>query len=213
MSDEEKALEEEIMADARRRAERIRRRAEREADDLRQRAREQAEQQRERIQRQARQRAEEQQQRLRARIQQDLAALRRNARHRILEDLRERAREKLAQLPRQDGYREVLTRLALGALERMDGDTFELVLRDEDRKGIGSELLDRIGAAARDELDRDVKVRLSDEPLSAAGGLALRGADGRQVADQTFEARLDRLWGQMRGELMEMLPDLREISQ
>ncbi len=210
---EEEALEEEIMADARRRAERIRRRAEREADDIRQQAREQAEQQRERIQRQARQRAEEQQQRLRARIQQDLAALRRNARHQILEDLRERAREKLAQLPRQDGYEEVLTRLALSALERMDGDAFELAPREQDRSGIGAKLTERIAAVARDELDREVEIRISDEPLSATGGLALRGADGRQVADQTFEARLDRLWGQMRGELMEMLPDLREISQ
>lgn len=213
MSDEEKALEEEIMADARRRAERIERRAERDAEGIREDAEERAEQERERLRREARRQAEEREQRIRARTQQDVAALHREARHEILEQLRDRAKEELAALTEDESYRDVLTRLALKAIERMEGDSFELALRDRDREEIGQELTERIADTAEDELDRNVQISLSGKDLTATGGLVLRDLDGRRVADQTFEGRMDRLWKQIREELAEMLPDLGEMSR
>ncbi len=213
MSDEEKALEEEILADARRRAERIERRAERDAEGIREDAEERAEQERERLRQEARRQAEEREQRIRARTQQDVAALHREARHEILEQLRDRAKEELAALTEDESYRDVLTRLALKAIECMEGDSFELALRDRDREEIGQELTERIADTAEEELDRNVQISLSGKDLTATGGLVLRDLDGRQVADQTFEGRMDRLWKQIREELAEMLPDPGEMSR
>ncbi|MHC5034930.1 MAG: hypothetical protein ACYTFZ_07820 [Planctomycetota bacterium] len=41
----------------------------------------------------------------------------------------------------------------------------------------------------------------------------VEGADGHEVADQTFEARLDRLWNGLRDQMATMLPNALEGTE
>ncbi|MFO8007899.1 MAG: V-type ATP synthase subunit E family protein [Candidatus Brocadiia bacterium] len=206
MSDEERALEQEIMADARRRAERIKGRADRDADQIRDRADAEAERRRERIMRQARARAEKESHRAEARIELARESVRLRALQDILTELEDRARTELARLPQSDHYGDVLRQLALAAIEAMTGDRFTLALRDEDRQKWGDELAEELPRVARERLDREVEVDFAEENPDGRGGLTVRSADGRQVADQRFDARLERMWDELRQELMGRLP-------
>jgi V/A-type H+-transporting ATPase subunit E len=206
MSDEERALEQEIMADARRRAERIKGRADRDADQIRDRAQAAADRRRERIMRQARARAEKEGHRAEARIELARESVRLRALQEILTELEDRARTELGKLPESDHYGDVLRQLALAAIEAMTGDRFTLALRDEDRQRWGDELAEELPRLARERLDREVEVDLAEENPDGRGGLIVRSADGRQVADQRFDARLERMWDELRQELMGRLP-------
>ncbi len=205
MSDEEQTLEEEIRSDAERRADRIRRKARRQAESIIEEAREKAEEQRERIRERAKKKAEAKKRRLRARLQQEAQNLRRETYQQMLEELRGRALEELERLPEKERYPQVLLNLALAALDQMQGERFELVLKESDRDR-SPDLPERISKAASERFHREVEVTLSEETLDALGGVVLRSADGHQVADQTFRARLDRLWDQMREKLAEIIP-------
>ncbi len=206
MSDEEHALEQEITADARRRAERIKGRAEREADQIRDRAQAEAERRTERILQQARARAEKEAHRAEARIELTRESVRLRALQDILTELEDRARQELGELPNRDDYGAVLRELALAAIEAMTGDSFKLALGEANRERWGDGLAEELVDLARERLGRDVEVTLSEENADSRGGLIVRSADGRQVADQRFDARLERMWDELRQELMARLP-------
>jgi vacuolar-type H+-ATPase subunit E/Vma4 len=199
--EQEQALAQEIIADAQRRAERIRLRAEREGHKLVEDARKAAQAERERVLQEARARVERQRQVVTARIGQELESLRRHALYQSVERLRAEAEGELARLADSDGHAQALKDLALLAIEAMQGDSFQLILRPQDRDRWGQELLDAIPSAARERLGRQVRVEIAPDALPDGGGLVVRAADGRQMADQTFKSRMRRLWGQMCGEL------------
>ncbi len=201
------------MADAERRAQRRRAQAEREAGGILREARRQAEERRQRALGRAQVRAQREETRLRARTEQDVEAVRREAAQRILEQVQERARGELRRLADGPEHRGILVALALQGIEGMDGEEFELVLRPADREKWGQRLLWEVPAEAKRELDREVRVELAADEARGSGGLLVRSAGGRQVADQTFEARMERLWEQMRYELARTLPILGEASQ
>jgi len=198
MREQEEPIAGEIMADAQRRADRTRQRAEREASRILEQARREAAREREGILQEARARLEHQKQVLRARMELELQAMRQRRRGEAVERVRQLARQKLAELADSDEHRRALVELALLAIARMSGDEFTLILRQEDRDRWGRELPGELAAAARERLGRQVSIQISDETVHALGGLIVSGAGGRQVADQTFDARLERLWDELR---------------
>ncbi len=208
MSHQEEALTQEIIADARRRADRIKQRAERDARKVMDEARKAAQAEREGLLQVAARRAEHERQVSRGRLEQDLARLRLQVRQDLVQRVRAEAERRLAELAAGADHREVLVKLALLAVEAMSGERFELVLCPRDRQRWGEELAAEVRDAVQGRLGRDARVELSEETLSSAGGLVVRGADGHEVADQSFEARLDRLWERICIEVAAMLPDL-----
>ena len=114
---------------------------------------------------------------------------------------------KLVETTRLPEYPEMLGRLALAALGAMNGERVELLMRAEDVDRHGAEVVRAVGGNASRELGRPVEIALSRETIDGAGGLIVRSADGRQVCDQTFEARMERLWSQLREDVArEVLP-------
>jgi vacuolar-type H+-ATPase subunit E/Vma4 len=198
MSGKEEALTREITVDARRRAERAMQRAEREAGKIIADAEKRAHIERDAALQDARQEAKRRERVAAARIAQDLAALRRESRSDAVESARRLAGEKLAALAASDKYRDVLVGLSLRAIEAMPDPEFRLALRPKDRALFGADLPQQVAAAARSQLGRDVRVELAEETLSACGGLMISSGNGRCVADQTFEARLERMWDELR---------------
>ena len=198
---QEQTLAQEITADAQRRADRATQRAEREKRKILDDAARAVAADREATLADAKERAEREQRLLDARIEQAVQNLRRTALQSILDRVRRDAEAKLAELAASEDGCQALLRLAILAIRDMTGRRFELLLAARDRERWGTDLTAKLARAAHDELERDVEITLGRQSVETAGGLVVRSRDGRQIADQTFEARLDRLWDEICGEL------------
>ena len=198
---QEQTLAREIIADAQRRADRATQRAEREKRKILDAAARAVASDREATLADAQERAASEKRLLDARIEQAVQNLRRSALQSILDRVRHDAEKKLAELAAAEEGRDALVRLAVLAIRDMSGHRFELVLAGRDRERWGADLPANVAQAAHDKLDRDVEVTLGHQAIETTGGLVVRSGDGRQIADQTFETRLDRLWDQICGEL------------
>jgi len=201
MSDGTDALARQILADARRQAEPLVTRARREAEELLRKAGQEAERRRELVRTRAQQRGEAAAQRVRARAELEAENIRRRAQEDILQQARQRAMVGLGEVAASDQHAEMLLRLALAGLAAMSGRRFEVVMRIQDREAHGEHIARALRDHAASELGRQVIVATADETITASGGLVVRRADGRQVCDQTFEARMDRLWPELRVEI------------
>ena len=84
----------------------------------------------------------------------------------------------------------------------MEGEDFVLELSAEDVPTRGEALR----AAVRKRLGRPgVAVAIGAEPADIAGGVIVRDRAGRQVWDNSLEARLDRLWPSLRNQVAQGL--------
>jgi hypothetical protein len=83
----------------------------------------------------------------------------------------------------------------------MRGREFEILLPEHVTEERHEPILDAVRRAAEKELDREVSVHLAGEAAGAAGGLIVRREDGQEICEQTFEARMERLWPQIRREI------------
>jgi len=208
MSDPTAKIAEQILADARKQAAPALRRAEREAAEIRRTAAEQAEHTAAEIIARADQKAEVAAQRMAARTELDVENARRAAREAILQDVRARARKALCRSTAEPDYAERLTGLAMAAVSAMTGGRFEIVLRAEDRDAFGADLAAELTRRAPAELGRWVQVSVAADTIEGAGGgLLVRSDDARQVCDETFAARMERLWEDLREDVArEVLP-------
>ena len=210
MSEQESALAREIQAEAERRADRVRQRAEREARSILDEARKGAEKAIEQAVERATGRAERIESVGRGRLEQRVAALRLLRRKEVLDRVRAEAQQALARLADAEGYRGVLVELAAVAVGAMSGDRFELVLTPRDAQRWGQSLPGAVADAVRARTGRQVKIVLAGEALESSGGLVVRGAGGRELADQTFEARMARLWPDVQSRVASLVVDAPE---
>ncbi len=197
--DPQQVLTEEILADARRQAERLRRRAERDAKHTVEEAEREAKADRsERIEK-ARAEADRRRRLTLASVSVEKGRLRAARIEEALDGVREAARERLLAREGYD-YREMLARLAAEPVRHMEGQAFVLELAEADRDAFGPDL----AAAVRRRAGRDgLQVTLADEPAPIAGGVIVRDAEGRQRWDNSLAARLERLWPALRRRVAE----------
>ncbi len=207
MGESADALIEEILSDARKKAERSKRKARRKAEKIVSDAEEEAEQERERILQQAREKAESEQHRIQALIPQQKNFIQSEAVETLLEHVRQEGMEKARTLVDSDEYEDILCGLAVSAIEQMAGDEFILLLTKNDAERFGEEIAGKVVDALGSEIDRDVTVRLGADTIDASGGLKVVSADGHQICDETFEGRLERMWSRLRQEVAETLTD------
>ncbi len=193
-ADPQQVLTDEILADARRQADRLRRRAERDAKATIEKAEREAEADRTERLDKARAEADRRRRRTLASVPVEEGRMRAARIEEALEGIRAAARERL--LARQGyDYRAALVRLAGEALAAMDGQTFVLELAEADRDTLGPDL----AAAVRDRDGREgLDVAPAAEPADIAGGVIVRDAEGRQRWDNSLAARLERLWPALR---------------
>lgn len=197
--DPQQVLTDEILADARRQADRLHRRAERDATETTDQAQREAEADRE--QRLARARAEADRRRrlTLATVPVAEGRLRAARIEEVLRGIREAARERLAARDGYD-YRAMLARLAAEPVREMEGQAFVLELAEADRQAHGPDL----AADVRRRVGREgLQVSLAAEPAPMAGGVIVRDAEGRQRWDNSVSARLERLWPALRRRVAE----------
>ena len=198
-ADPQQVLTDEILSDARRQADRLRRRAERDAKQTVEEAERQTEADRGERLAEAKAEADRRRRLTLATVPVEEERLRAARIEEELDGVREAARERL--LARQGfDYREMLVRLAAEPLRRMEGQAFVLELAEADRQAHGPDL----AAAVRDRAGRDgLQVTLAPEPAPIEGGVVVRDAEGRQRWDNSLAARLERLWPALRRRVAE----------
>jgi len=193
-ADPQQVLTDEILADARRQADRLRRRAERDAKETLQEAEREAEADRTERLEKARAEADRRRRLTLASVPVEEGRRRAARIEEELEGIREAARERLRAREGYD-YRAALVRLAAEALAGMDGQTFVLQFAEADRDALGPD----VGAAAGDRDGREgLQVTLADEAAPIAGGVIVRDGDGRREWDNSLGGRLARLWPALR---------------
>jgi len=192
----EKVLTDEILSDAKRKADRARKRAEREAKKILAEAGKKADEAAERTLDVARERADRQAQATLAtvaiEVQRDLL----ETREREFDKLFDAARQRLADKASYD-YPTTLATLAAEAIVAMRSDDVVVALSGDDKPIATDAWL----ADARRRVGRDVTITIAEEPAAIDGGLIVRSADGRLLYDNSFAARLTRLRPDLRREL------------
>ena len=195
-SNPQDVLRDEILADARRQADRMLRRARDEAAAVLAKAK--AETDKEQAERldAARKEAARRSELVLATVPVEVARRRAAQLETILQSIHDQAREQLLKREGFD-YRETVTALAARAIARMEGNRFVVEVSQADRAALGEGWLEEVRRRAG-------RPDLVLAPASAAGnepGVVVRDAEGRQVCDDRLLARLARLWPAMRREV------------
>ena len=192
-------LRDEILADAQRQAARAIRKAEREAKAVLDKAT--GESQEERSSKLATAQAEADRKRTLIFATVPVEIGRMHAAHveKELLSFRDKVRDKLLARKGFD-YGETLVTLAAEALARMEGDTFVLELSEQDRKTFGAELADIVPDLAGRP---DVTVTVDNQPAPIESGVIVRDPQGRQIWNNSLEARLERMWPLLRSQIAE----------
>lgn len=194
-------LRDEILADARRQAQRMTRKAEQEAQALLDKAKAESEKERQEKLAVAEAKAEHHRAMALATVPVELGRKRAARIEQELSKLRERVCRELDNGGEGD-YQQTLANLAAEALARMEGDTFVLELSSEDLSARGGTLP---AAAARRAGRPGLAVTVSTEPADIRGGVIVRDPAGRQVWDNSLQARLERMWPLLRGQIADGL--------
>lgn len=192
-------LSDEILADARRQADRIIRRAEREAKAIIDRAAAQAEEERNAKLAAARADAERKQTLIFATLPVEIGRMRAVRVEQELTALCDCVRARL-QARKGFAYRETLVTLAAQAVAGMEGDAFVLELSADDQKtfqnGLVTSVLEHTSRA-------HVTLTMSAKPAKIKSGVLVHDPQSRQVWDNSLEARLDRMWPLLRNKIAE----------
>jgi vacuolar-type H+-ATPase subunit E/Vma4 len=194
-------LRDEILADAQRQAKRVIRKAEREAKAIVDKAT--AESQEERDAKMAAAQAEVDRTRTLtlATVPVEIGRMRATRIEDVLSALRDEARSRL-QARKGFDYEEALAALAAEALAHMEGDTFVIELSEQDRKAFGSALAD---SAPKSAGRPDIKVSVATYPTPIKGGVIVRDPQGRQIWDNSLDARLKRFWPSLRSQIADQM--------
>jgi vacuolar-type H+-ATPase subunit E/Vma4 len=200
-SSSHQVLRDEIIADAERQAERLVRKAQREAKMLVDKAVGECEQQCQEKLEAAQAAAQRQRMLILATVPVEIGRLRAARTEQELTALRDAVRDQLSARTGFE-YRQCLLALAAEAIAQMAGDAFVLQLANEDAKKHGPWLASGVPARAGRP---GVTVTIDDTPASIHGGVIVRDLQGRQIWDNSFEARLRRLWPLLRHQMSKHL--------
>ena len=190
----QKVLTYEILADAKRQAERILARAKREAEDITDKAQTQADADRRQRLAAAHDEADRQRQLTLATVPIEVARMRAEKVEAALQSICDEARRRLLAREGFD-YRQTVVALATEAVGCLQGDAVVLELAAADTEAFGADLAE----AVRRRAGRDgLRVGIAPEGADIPGGVVVRDAEGRQVWDNSLEGRLKRFWPALR---------------
>ncbi len=193
----QEALCEAILAEARRESEQAVRRAQDEAAALLSQAAAEADQLRQERLAQARAEASRTAELILATVPVEAGRHRSGEIEALLQTICERARGQLAQRQKLD-YRATVVSLAAEAVSRMEGGAFLVKLPAAERRAIGDGLAEQI----THRLGRpSLSITISDEPTLPEDGLLVQDPQGRQVWNNGLQARLERLWPELRRQI------------
>ncbi|MDD5209234.1 MAG: V-type ATP synthase subunit E family protein [Elusimicrobiales bacterium] len=123
--------------------------------------------------------------------------LRADFREAVLDSIKSRALELAGAEAERAGKAAVLAGLAAQAVSRMEGENFVVVVAASDGGAAAGLAAGIERLAGRGPL----KIKI-EEDQGLGGGVVVRDGEGRQRWDNSFRARLERLWPELRGRLI-----------
>ncbi len=195
--DSPQKLAEEILAEARRQSAEIARAAQQEAASILARATAEATQLRHEQLAQAQAEAARRTELILATVPVEAGRLRSARVEALLQSFCEELRRRLAAREGFD-YRETLIGLVAEAAGAMSGQEFVLKLSPDDCACWRQDLAEPIARRAERP---PASFTVMEDPTIMKGGFILQDVEGRQVWDDRFEARLERLWPELRRQI------------
>ncbi|HOI55663.1 MAG TPA: V-type ATP synthase subunit E family protein [Phycisphaerae bacterium] len=131
----------------------------------------------------------------------------------ILRSVYEQAERRLGELSDQEQF-DAQCRLTLEAVAQMPHDSLQVALPASSPAGRVDELIRRATAEADKTLDRNVALRPAGFPASVADGVVIRSEDGSVEVVQSLRERLRRMWPELRLDVARrLLPDEMNLTQ
>jgi vacuolar-type H+-ATPase subunit E/Vma4 len=191
------ALREEILAEARRAAEEILHHARQEAGAALAKAQVEADQNRDARLALAHSEAGHRREMLLATVPTETERLRSAAIERLLQSIRDEAKQRLSAREGFD-YPAALVGLAAQAIAGMVGTAFVVKLSAADYAAFGKALTMKLPP----QLGKSSpSITVAGDPAMAGDGVIIQNAEGYQVWDNRFETRLERLWPELRRQI------------
>lgn len=197
----DRKLADEILADARAKAEKIVQRCERDAEKINVRTDKLAQRESKKIIAHFRERAEKQQEMILASVDIEIEKKHLALKEKEIQSVIEEAKKRLLEKSPAD-YMKTLVRLAARAIDKMQGTDFTISLARSDESLAGDDLLNQIKAAVK---GKNVTLKYDAAESGISAGVIIRSADARQLYDNSFERRLKRLENYIRKEVAETI--------
>jgi vacuolar-type H+-ATPase subunit E/Vma4 len=205
--DVEGLLSEEILADARRKAERTVARAQMEADRVVEQAVKSAEAVRESVLARAGTLIERERRVFDSSLRLEERMLRLKTEGGLLDEAFSRAVERLGKRDGFNDYRRLVRDLAVEAVSALTGDAFVLHLAKPDLESMRSTLPGEVAKAVRDKSGREVQLVVAGKPAAIDTGVIVTSADGARRVDNSLAARLTRARRELRFAVANVLFD------
>jgi V/A-type H+-transporting ATPase subunit E len=193
-----KVLSRAVLSDAQRDTEQVLDEAKKKADGIRQRAQEQADAERKKILDQASKEAERIRSQVIATSQMKARTMQLEQREKLLENVFEKAQEKLSAMQRSSDYEQIAQRLLREALVQLGASMAQVRADETTQKLFTSSELEEISK------ELNIKIRLG-EPLKRGIGVIVETEDGHRQFDNTFETRLRRMKETLRSPVYHIL--------
>ncbi len=198
----EQALAGEILADARRQAERKLAQARRRGDRALEAARAKGTETEQRVLAAAAERLERDRARMLADIAHQEQVRTLQVKDEVIQELFTQALETLRQ--RKGDVLRVLVRLSVDAIAHLPGDRLELEVARLDAESFSAALGEQVAAGVRAAHGRGVRIEVVASDELPAGGVIVRSAEGRMI-DNSFAARMRRTAPALRDRIAELI--------
>jgi V/A-type H+/Na+-transporting ATPase subunit E len=118
---------------------------------------------------------------------------------RAVNDTFEKAKTILASSNKENSYRILMTKILKDSVRMIDSEDLIVECNNNDIKLIEKAIADSFNA------NNKVKVKVSDRPIDAIGGIRVKSADGSMTFDNTIDSRLESLKPLIRKNIAQML--------
>ena len=127
------------------------------------------------------------------------------ARSELIDDVFDKAEEKLRDYADKSAYQETLRKLILEAGDSLGGGHLVVKLNTRDQKKMSTSDLESLAKELQDRTDTETTIALDKKAINTIGGAMVASAEQKATVDNTFEARLERMKEQAKTELETIL--------
>lgn len=123
----------------------------------------------------------------------------------LIDDVFDKAEEKLRDYVDKSAYQDTLRRLMLEAGESLGGGNLVVKLNARDQEKMSTSDLENLAEEIQDRTDTETEIALDKKAIKTIGGAIVSSAERKATVDNTFEARLERMKEQAKPELETIL--------
>ena len=118
---------------------------------------------------------------------------------RAVNDTFEKAKTLLASSNKENSYRILMTKILKDSVKMIDSEELIIECNKNDIKLVENAIADGFNE------NNKLKIKISDHPINAIGGIRVKSADGSMTFDNTLDSRIERLKPLIRKSIAQML--------